>query len=104
MLSHELRNPLNVISVWTHVLGRHVMTDEGRRGLAAVECHRARETSPANRHAARVRWPRELAPDLVPSAWIDPARFQQSCGTCCPTRSSTRRPRQRYRLARTGRQ
>jgi len=37
ILSHELRNPLNVISVWTHVLGRHVSTDEGRRGLAAVE-------------------------------------------------------------------
>ncbi|SPC07783.1 PAS/PAC sensor hybrid histidine kinase [Cupriavidus oxalaticus] len=37
ILSHELRNPLNVISVWTHVLGRHVSTDEGRRGLAAIE-------------------------------------------------------------------
>lgn len=37
ILSHELRNPLNVISVWTHVLARHVDSDEGRRGLAAVE-------------------------------------------------------------------
>lgn len=37
ILSHELRNPLNVISVWTHVLARHVDTEEGRRGLAAVE-------------------------------------------------------------------
>ncbi|CAG2128283.1 hybrid sensor histidine kinase/response regulator [Cupriavidus plantarum] len=37
ILSHELRNPLNVISVWTHVLGRHIDSDEGRRGLAAVE-------------------------------------------------------------------
>ena len=37
ILSHELRNPLNVISVWTHVLTRHVNSDEGRRGLAAVE-------------------------------------------------------------------
>lgn len=37
VLSHELRNPMNVISVWTHVLSRHVDSDEGRRGLAAVE-------------------------------------------------------------------
>ena len=37
ILSHELRNPLNVISVWTHVLARHVESEEGRRGLAAVE-------------------------------------------------------------------
>jgi len=37
ILSHELRNPLNVISVWTHVLARHIDTEEGRRGLAAVE-------------------------------------------------------------------
>ena len=37
ILSHELRNPLNVISVWTHVLSRHVASEEGRRGLAAVE-------------------------------------------------------------------
>ncbi|RZT42191.1 hybrid sensor histidine kinase/response regulator [Cupriavidus agavae] len=37
ILSHELRNPLNVISVWTHVLSRHVESEEGRRGLAAVE-------------------------------------------------------------------
>lgn len=37
ILSHELRNPLNVISVWTHVLARHVDSEEGRRGLAAVE-------------------------------------------------------------------
>ncbi|GJG98333.1 response regulator [Cupriavidus pauculus] len=37
ILSHELRNPLNVISVWTHVLSRHVDSEEGRRGLAAVE-------------------------------------------------------------------
>lgn len=37
ILSHELRNPLNVISVWTHVLARHINTEEGRRGLAAVE-------------------------------------------------------------------
>ncbi|WP_423197092.1 MULTISPECIES: hybrid sensor histidine kinase/response regulator [unclassified Cupriavidus] len=37
ILSHELRNPLNVISVWTHVLSRHIDSDEGRRGLAAVE-------------------------------------------------------------------
>ncbi|MFP3752346.1 hybrid sensor histidine kinase/response regulator [Cupriavidus sp. SIMBA_020] len=37
ILSHELRNPLNVISVWTHVLSRHVTSEEGRRGLAAVE-------------------------------------------------------------------
>ncbi|WP_066737925.1 response regulator [Cupriavidus sp. D384] len=37
ILSHELRNPLNVISVWAHVLSRHVDSEEGRRGLAAVE-------------------------------------------------------------------
>lgn len=37
ILSHELRNPLNVISVWTHVLARHIDSEEGRRGLAAVE-------------------------------------------------------------------
>nr|WP_315597084.1 response regulator [uncultured Cupriavidus sp.] len=37
ILSHELRNPLNVISVWTHVLSRHIDSEEGRRGLAAVE-------------------------------------------------------------------
>lgn len=37
ILSHELRNPLNVISVWTHVLARHVTSEEGRRGLEAVE-------------------------------------------------------------------
>lgn len=37
ILSHELRNPLNVISLWTHVLERQVQTEEGRRGLAAIQ-------------------------------------------------------------------
>jgi PAS domain S-box-containing protein len=37
ILSHELRNPLNVISVWTHILGRQVESEEGKRGLAAIE-------------------------------------------------------------------
>ncbi|QYY28015.1 response regulator [Cupriavidus pinatubonensis] len=37
ILSHELRSPLNVISIWTHVLNQHINSDEGRRGLAAVE-------------------------------------------------------------------
>ncbi|WP_349607459.1 response regulator [Cupriavidus sp. DF5525] len=113
ILSHELRNPLNVISVWTHVLGRHVTTDEGRRGLAAVErniaiqqrlvadlvdvsllnvgkmklecemaspaavIHAALESMQLIMQEKHITVQAELAPDLVPSAWIDPARFQQ---------------------------
>lgn len=113
ILSHELRNPLNVISVWTHVLGRHVSTEEGRRGLAAVERNVAiqqrlvadlvdvsllnvgkmkleREmANPATVIRAALDSMQlmarekllslvgEIAPDLVPAAWIDPARFQQ---------------------------
>ncbi|GLC96873.1 hybrid sensor histidine kinase/response regulator [Cupriavidus sp. TA19] len=113
ILSHELRNPLNVISVWTHVLGRHVSNEEGRRGLAAVERNVAiqqrlvadlvdvsllnvgkmkLEREMANPAAViraaldsmqlmagekQLSLEADIAPDLVPAAWIDPARFQQ---------------------------
>jgi PAS domain S-box-containing protein len=36
VLSHELRNPLNVITGWTHVLQKHEGNDELKRGLEAI--------------------------------------------------------------------
>ncbi|MBY4895926.1 response regulator [Cupriavidus sp. AU9028] len=36
ILSHELRNPINVISVWSQIMARHATSDESRRGLAAI--------------------------------------------------------------------
>lgn len=36
ILSHELRNPLNVISVWSQILAHHLTSDESRRGLEAI--------------------------------------------------------------------
>lgn len=113
ILSHELRNPLNVISVWTHVLSRHIESDEGRRGLAAVErniaiqrrlvsdlvdvsmlnvgkmtlereranpadaIRNAMESMQTSAQERRIALDLQLAPDLSPVVWIDPARFQQ---------------------------
>lgn len=113
ILSHELRNPLNVISVWTHVLSRHVNSDEARRGLAAVErniaiqrrlvadlvdvsmlnvgkmrlerevaspaevIRGALDSMQAQSEERRVALDVDIAPTLVPTAWLDPARFQQ---------------------------
>lgn len=36
ILSHELRNPINVISVWSQIMSRHAVSDESQRGLAAI--------------------------------------------------------------------
>ena len=36
VLSHELRNPLNVITGWTHILQKHEGNDELKRGLEAI--------------------------------------------------------------------
>ena len=36
VLSHELRNPLNVITGWTHILQKHEGNDELKRGLEVI--------------------------------------------------------------------